>query len=113
METIEPTTRSQTSVTTILGADDTNKTREFDLYKSDVELRRELVTIAREKENKKFIVEVLSITPSKGFVDNSIEFFGASLRPVLFFPFFFAVILFVILCFINSLKFLEKYNTSF
>ena len=113
LETIEPTTRSQTSVTTILGADDTNKTREFDLYKSDVELRRELVTIAREKENKKFIVEVLSITPSKGFVDNSIEFFGASLRPVLFFPFFFAVILFVILCFINSLKFLEKYNTSF
>ena len=84
------------------------------LYKSNIGLRKELVlAIERAKENKEYVVETLSNTPSKGFIDNSIEFFGASLRPVLFFPFFFAVILFVILCFINSLKFLEKYNTSF
>ena len=45
---------------TFEGSDVTSVTKEFELYNSDLELRRELVTIAREKDDLKYIIEIVS-----------------------------------------------------
>ena len=110
--TLDMNKGSQTSIT-IEGADEKNKTKEYELYKNSIELRRELVSIEREKENKQFIVEILSNTPSKGFIDSSIKVLGRSLSPKLFFAGAFTFILFFILLTITFIKFLEKYKTNF
>ncbi|MFT5248302.1 MAG: hypothetical protein ACI93P_000012 [bacterium] len=110
-KTLESQKGSQTSIT-IEGGDDTNKTKEFDLYKSDIELRRELVIIEREKENKLFIIEILSNTPNRGFTDTSIEFLGRSFSPKVFYAAFFISVLFSILFLSRFIKFLEKYKNQ-
>jgi hypothetical protein len=103
---------SQTSIT-IEGNDDKNKTKEFDLYKSDIELRRELVNIERELQNKEFIVEILSNTPNKGFVDSSIEILDISFNPKEVFSAFFVFVVFTILLMLRFIKFLEKFKSKF
>jgi hypothetical protein len=109
--TLDTNTGSQTSIT-IEGNDEKNKTKEFELFKNNIELRRELVTIEREKENKEYIVEILSNTPEKGYIDNSIEVFGKSFSPKVFFTVFFTFVLFLILLFLRFVKFLEKYKSK-
>ncbi len=110
-KSLETQKGSQTSIT-IEGGDDKNNTKEFDLYKSDIELRRELVTIEREKENKEFIVEILSNTPNRGFIDSSIKFLGKSFSPRVFFAILFSFLLFSFLLFLRFIKFLEKYKNK-
>lgn len=108
---IETQKGSQTSIT-IEGSDDKNKTKEFDLYKNDIELRRELVSIEREKQNREFIVEIISNTPTRGFVETSIEVFGKKLNQKVFFSVFFAFVLFTALLMLRFVKFLEKYQNK-
>jgi hypothetical protein len=110
-KSLETQKGSQTSIT-IEGSDDKSKTKEFDLYKNDIELRRELVTIERDKENKQFIVEILSNTPNRGFVDTSIKFLGKSFSPKLFFAFFFSFTCFSLLLLLKFIGFLEKYKNK-
>lgn len=100
---------SQTSIT-IEGSDEASKTKEFDLFKNDIELRKELVSIEREKEDKEFIVEILSRTPSKGFIDSSFEILGFTISQLLFFTLLFPIILFLVLSILRFFKYLEKYN---
>lgn len=102
---------SQTSIT-IEGNDEKNTTKEFDLYKSDIELRRELVTIERETQNKEFIVEILSNTPSRGFIDSSIKVLNKAFSPTIFFATLFFFILFSILLLLRFIKFLEKFKSK-
>lgn len=102
---------SQTSIT-IEGNDDKNKTKEFDLYKSDIELRRELVNIEREIQNREFIVEILSNTPNKGFEDSSIEILDKSFNPKEVFSAFFVFVVFIILLMLRFIKFLEKFKSK-
>jgi len=102
---------SQTSIT-IEGSENQLKTREFDLFKNDIELRRDLVAIQREKEDKEYVLEVLSSTPKKGFVDSSIEIFGNNINPKLFFSVLFSFILFSVLLALRLFKYLEKYNVE-
>lgn len=107
--TIETATGAQTSIT-IDGGDEKNQTREFELYINDIELRKELVTIDREKENKQFIVEILSNTPNRGFIDTSVKVLDKSFSSKLFYAVFFTFILFLILLMIRFLKYLEKFK---
>ncbi|MCB0462014.1 MAG: hypothetical protein R2816_01265 [Flavobacteriaceae bacterium] len=110
-KSLETQKGSQTSIT-IEGSDDKNKTKEFDLYKNDIELRRELVNIERDKENKQFIIEILSNIPNRGFVDTSIQFLGKSFSPKVFFSAFFAFVVFTALLMLRFVKFLEKYKNK-
>lgn len=111
-KSLETQRGSQTSIT-IEGGDNKVNTKEFELYKSNIELRKELVSIEREKQNKEFIVEILSNTPNRGFVDTSLTFLGKSFKPKVFFTFLFPFLLFLILLMLRLIKFLEKYKTEF
>lgn len=108
---LETNKGSQTSIT-IEGSDEKGKTKELDLYKSNIELRNELVTIEREKQNKQFIIELLSNTPSRGFVDTSIKVLGKTLSQKMVFAGLFAVVLFCVLFLLRVIKFLEKYKNE-
>ena len=102
---------SETSIT-IEGPDEENKTKEFDLFKNDFELRKELVTIQREKDNKEFIVELMSNTPKKGFTDNSIKVLDKSISQKIFYSILFPFALLSFLLILKYIKYLEKYRNK-
>ena len=101
--------RLETSIT-FEGNADKNKTREFDLYKNDIELRREIVGIERELKDKQNIVDVISSKQDSGFVDNSKELLGLKLDSKYYYLVLFTLLTFVALFGIEFLKFLEKYK---
>jgi hypothetical protein len=102
---------AQTSIT-IEGNQDKKETKEFELFKNEIELRKELVAIEREKENKQFIVEIMSNTPNKGFVDLYINIFGQSISPKVFYTFLFMFTVFLVLLISRFIKFLDKYKNQ-
>lgn len=108
---VEQKEGSQTSIT-IEGGEETAKTKEFDLYLNDIELRNELVAIERAKANKKHIIEVISSTGNKGFVDSSIKVFNMSFSPSIFYAIMFALITFFIMLALRFVAYLEKYKTQ-
>lgn len=106
---MESKSTSETSIT-FEGNNDKNKTREFDLYKNDIELRREIVDIDRKLKDNENIVEAISSKQDSGFVDDTKELLGLNLSTKLYYLVLFTVLTFVILIGIEFLKFLEKYK---
>lgn len=105
----EVSSDSQTSFT-INNAQETSTTKEFELFRNDIDLRRELVAIKREKEDKQKIVEIISSRQDEGIIDNSIAVFDVNVD----YKYFYALAAFLlasfILAFLTFLKFLEKYK---
>ena len=106
---MESKSTSETSIT-FEGNNDKNKTREFDLYKNDIELRREIVQIERKLKDKQNIVEIISGKQDSGFVDDTKELLGLTLNTKSYYLVLFTILAFVILFGIEFLKFLEKYK---
>jgi hypothetical protein len=106
---IESKSTSETSIT-FEGNNDKNKTHEFDLYKNDIELRREIVQIQRKLKDKQNIVEIISGKQDSGFVDDTRELLGLTLSSKRYYLVLFTILAFIILLGIEFLKFLEKYK---
>lgn len=100
---------AQTSVL-INNAEEQNSTREFELFKNDIELRRELVAINRAREDKKKIVEVISSQQDEGIVDSTVEVLEYKLNYKYYYALIAFVITFLTLSLISFLKFLDKYK---
>ena len=110
-KSVEPTNSPQTSVT-IDNTKDESVTKEFELYANDVELRRELVRIQREKENLEHIIEIVSNSQNVGVLDKSKDVFGFSLSKKLFYGFLLTSLVFMLLLGIDFFKFLENYKNK-
>lgn len=108
-KSVEQIPGSQTSVT-IDNTEDKSTTKEFELYNKDIELRRELVEIEREKEDLQNIIEIVSSEQSIGTLDNKAEVLGFSIGLKFYYGFILAVLTFIVLLFINFLKFLERFK---
>jgi len=106
---MESKSTSETSIT-FEGNNDKNKTREFDLYINDIELRREIVQIERKLKDKQNIVEIISSKQDSGFIDDTKELLGLTLSSKRYYLVLFTILAFVILLGIEFLKFLEKYK---
>jgi len=106
---MESKSTSETSIT-FEGNNDKNKTREFDLYKNDIELRREIVQIERKLKDKQNIVEIISGKQDSGFVDDTKRLLGITLNTKGYYLVVFTILSLVILLGIEFLKFLEKYK---
>jgi len=106
---MESKSTSETSIT-FEGNNDKNKTREFDLYKSDIELRREIVQIERKLKDKQNIVEIISGKQDSGFVDDTNELLELKLDKKHYYLVVFTILSLVILLGIEFLKFIEKYK---
>lgn len=105
----EATTGSQTSVT-IDNTEDKSITKEFELYTKDIELRRELVQIEREKEDLAKILEIVSNVQNEGTLDSNTEIFGFPLSNKVFYSSFLIILVFMVLIALEFLKFLERFK---
>lgn len=108
-KSVEQVPGSQTSVT-IDNTEDKSTTKEFELYNNDVELRRELVEIEREKEDLKNIIEIVSSEQSIGTLDNKAEILGFGMGFKLYYALILTVFTFFVLLFIAFLNFLERFK---
>ena len=106
---MESKSTSETSIT-FEGNNDKNKTREFDLYINDIELRREIVQIERKLKDKQNIVEIISGKQDSGFIYDTKELLGLTLSSKRYYLVLFTILAFIILLGIEFLKFLEKYK---
>ena len=108
---IDKASGSQTSIS-IDNTQDKSITKEFELYNNDVNLRREIVEIQRKKEDKQFIVEVVSSQENQGTIDNTKEFLGTPLDFKVYYAIILMVLASVILLSLHFIKFLEKYKNE-
>ena len=100
---------SQTSFT-INNAEDNSTTKEFELFRNDIDLRKELVLIRRTKEDKQKILEIISSQQDEGIIENSVEVLDKDLNYKYFYSLLFFLLTFMILSLLTFLKFLEKYK---
>ncbi len=97
---------------TFEGSGETDKTKEYELYKSDLELRKELVEIERELLDKQFIIETISNKQDSGFASNTKNLFGNEYSVKLYYTIVLFLLTFIILLGLEFFKFLEKYKTT-
>jgi hypothetical protein len=110
-KSVEKTLGSQTSVT-IDNTEDKSITKEFELYNSDLELRRELVTIQRERDDIQNIIEIITSEQNEGTLDNSQDVLGLSISKMIFGGLFIALLVFMVLLLLEALKFLQRYKSK-
>lgn len=110
-KSVENISGSQTSVT-IDNTEDKSITKEFELFNTDLELKRELVEIQRRKDDINDIIEIVSSEQSEGTLDNSKDVFGMSISKSVFYGLLLAVFLFMILLLLAFLKLLERYKNK-
>ena len=59
---------------TFEGNTDNEKTREFDLFMNDIDLREDIVTVERKLKDKENIIDLISSKQDSGFVDHTKDF---------------------------------------
>jgi len=97
---------------TFEGSSAIEKTKEFDLYQSDLELRSELVQIERSIQDKEYIVEMISNKQDSGFASTEKVLFGKELSIKSYYAILSLLGTFVVLLGLEFLKFLESYKKS-
>ena len=97
---------------TFEGSSEVEKTKEFDLYQSDLVLRTQLVKIERELLDKKYIIEMISNKQDSGFASTTKTFLGIELSMTLFLGVLAFLVALAILFGIEFLKFIEKFKMS-
>ena len=108
---VDNTTGSQTSVT-IDNTEDKSVTKEYELYNSDLVLRRELVTIQRQKENLEHIIEIVSSEQNEGTLDDRQDLLGLSFSQMMYYGLLLAMFVFIVLLSLEFLKYLERYKSK-
>jgi hypothetical protein len=111
MQADKTSTGAQTSVT-IEGSDQIDKTKEFELYKSEIDIRRELVLIQREREDREVILEIVSNKQDIAIADNRIEIFNIQIAQKIFYGLAFAFIVILVLLSLEFLKYLERFRNQ-
>ncbi len=107
----------ETSKTSEIGitfesSSESEKTKEYDLYQSDVDLRSQLVQIERDLLDKQYIVQMISNRQDSGSASNARNLFGKELSIKSYYTIVLFLLAFIVLLGIEFLKFIEKYKTS-
>jgi hypothetical protein len=110
-KSVENTSGSQTSVT-IDNTEDISVTKEFELFNSDLVLKRELVAIQREKDDIQNIIEIVSTEQTEGTLDNTKNVFGFDISKKLAYGVMLALLAFLILISLEFLKYLERFKSK-
>jgi len=102
----------QTNIT-IEGSTQIDKTKEFDLYKSDLELREKLVENRRKQADKEHVIEVISSKQESGIIDNTKTIFGKTISAKKYYVIVFVLLTYIALLALEGIKFLKRFeNTS-
>ena len=111
IKSVESIAGSQTSVT-IDNTEDASITKEYELFISDLELKRELVAIQRDKDDIQNIIEIVSSEQNEGTLDNSSVVFGLEISKKIAYGLLLALFTFTILLALEFLKYLERYKSK-
>lgn len=103
------TNGSQTSIT-IEGTETPKVTKEYELFQNDLNLRREIVGIQRQKQDKENVLEIVSSEFTSGVLDNSVSVFGIKLSEKIIYALLFSLITFFLLLILEMNKFLDKFK---
>lgn len=95
---------------TFEGNADKNNTREFDLYKNDVELRREIVQIDRRMKDKSEILEIISGKQENGYVNRDKMILGKSIPSKFYYGLLFTVLALIVFIGLEFFRFLERFK---
>lgn len=95
---------------TIDNKENTNSTKEFELYAKDLELREKLVEIEREIADKQHIIEITSSKQDSGSIDNRKEIFGKSIGLKTYYALILLVLTFLMLIGFDFIKFLGRFK---
>lgn len=98
---------------TFEGNSNKEKTKEYELYLKNLDIRSELVDIERQISDKEQIIEVISNKQEKGVIDDKKILFGKPVGLKLYYGLFFITIAFLILISLDFNKFLENYKNKF
>lgn len=107
----KPLSGSQTSVT-IGNTKDKANTKEFELFNSNLALRKELSKIGRQKSDKANIIDIISIEQSEGILDTSVSFFGRKTTKKVVYSILFAFLAVAFLSIREFIRFLDKYKNE-
>ena len=97
---------------TFEGSSEVEKTKEFELYLSDLELRDKLIEIERDLLDKQYIVETISNKQDSGSASNTKNFFGLELPLNLYMGILFFLLTFAVLLALEFSRFIEKFRTQ-
>jgi hypothetical protein len=107
----KPERGGQTSIT-FEGDSDRSKTKEYELLKEGITLKRELVDLDRNKEDLKEIIEIISLPEegTGGILDNKVNIFELEISRKIAYPLILVLAVLSALLFWEFLKFLERYK---
>lgn len=108
-KSVESTLGAQTSVT-IDNTEDKGITKEYELFNSDLVLKRELVEIQRERDDIQNIIEIVSSDQDEGTLDNTKSVFGFEISKKIIYGTALALLVFLILLSYEFLKYLERFK---
>ena len=97
---------------TFEGANESEKTKEFELYINDIELRERIVKIQRELKDKENIIDMISSKQDNGFEDDTKEFLGLDIPFRIFYLVLALTVVFVVMLGKELLTFLENYKPA-
>ena len=97
---------------TFEGSSEVEKTKEYDLYQSDLKLRSQLVEVERELLDKQYIIEMISNKQDSGFASTTRTFLGIELNTTMFLGVLAFLVALAIMFGIEFLKFIEKFKMS-
>jgi hypothetical protein len=97
---------------TFEGNTENEKTREFDLFMNDIDLREDIVTVERKLKDKENIIDLISSKQDSGFVDHTKDFLGLALPIKVFYPVLVLSLVFLVMLAREFLKYLEKYKPT-
>lgn len=97
---------------TLEGSGNKTNTNEYDLYLNDIQLRRDLVEIEREKADQEKIVEIISGKKDSGYFYNSKNLLGRSVSPKVYYGLCFMVATFFVVVVWQVFNFLEQYKNK-
>jgi hypothetical protein len=109
---IDPKISSEIGIT-FEGNNDKNKTREYDLYKNDIELRRERVIIDRQIKDKANIIDIISSNQDSGNIEDKRYLFGVKIHIKFYYVVALLLLSLTALLGLEFFKFLERYNPEY
>lgn len=95
---------------TFEGSSKTKTTREYELYRSDLELERELVETERALLDKQHIIEIISSNQDAGLMSDTKEILGIELPLSLFLALILFLLTSTVILVSEFLRFIEKYR---
>jgi hypothetical protein len=110
-KSVESSLGSQTSVT-IDNTEDKSITKEFELFNIDLELKRELVEIQRDRDDIQNIIEIVSSEQIEGSLDDSKSVFGLEVGKKIAYSIMLALLVFLALLAWEFINFIDRYKSK-